>query len=253
MFQVMDPRSARRLHWELLQTSVHASYSFHSATDSGVTLNRFSQDMTLVDIDLPSFAIGFIMDVFVCTSQVIVIAIGAKYVSAVLPFILSGVYIVQKFYLNTFNQIRYMDLEAKAPLFSHMLETSGGLDSIRAYGWERRCRDENIELLERSQRPFYALFCTQRWLTLVLNLMVAFIAIALVIVGVLIKGVSSQNKIGVALLSIVTFTPNLSTLISDYTSLETSLGAISRIMSFTKHVKPEDDHTLKLLEYLERA
>ena len=248
MFQVMVPRSARRLHRDLLQTSVHASYSFHCSIDSGVTLNRFSQDMTLVDIDLPSFAIGFIMDVFVCAGQVILIAIGAKYVAAILPLILLGVYVIQKFYLNTSRQIRYMDLEAKAPLFSHMLETYGGLDSIRAYGWEQRFRDNNIELLDSSQRPFYALFCIQRWLTLVLNLMVAFMAVALVSVGVLIRGVSSQNEIGVALLSIVTFTQSLSSLISTYTSLETALGAIARIMSFTKYVKSEDDSTVNLLE-----
>jgi ATP-binding cassette subfamily C (CFTR/MRP) protein 1 len=204
--------------------------------------------MTLVDIDLPSFATGFVMDVFVCTGQIIVIAFGAKYLSAVLPFILLGVYFVQKLYLNTSRQIHYMDLEAIAPLFSHMLETYGGLDSIRAYGWERRFRDENIELLDGSQRPFYDLFCIQRWLTLVLNLMVAFMAVALVLVSVLIKGVSSQNKSGVALLSSVTFAQTLSSLISTYTSLETALGAISRILSFTKHFKPEDDPTLNFLE-----
>lgn len=91
----MVPRSARRLHWELLQSLVHASYSFHSATDSGVTLNRFSQDMTLIDLDLPSYAIGFGMDVFICAGQVILIAISAKYVAATLPFVLLGVYFVQ--------------------------------------------------------------------------------------------------------------------------------------------------------------
>ena len=248
MFQVMVPRSARKLHWELLQTTAHASYSFHSAVDSGVTLNRFSQDMTLIDLELPSYAIGFVMDVFLGAGEIILIAIGAKYVSAILPFILLAVYYIQKFYLNTSRQVRYMDLEAKAPLFSHMLETYGGLNSIRAHGWKQRFRDGNIELLDKSQRPFYALFCIQRWLTLVLNLIVAFVAVALVAAGVLIKGISSQNEIGVALLSIVTFAQTLSSLISTYTSLETALGAIARVMSFTKHVKPEDNPTLNLLK-----
>lgn len=150
--------------------------------------------------------------------------------------------------MNTSRQIRYMDLEAKAPLFSHMMETYGGLDSIRAYGWERRFCDKNLELLDRSQRPFYTLFCIQRWLTLVLNLIVTFVAVVLVVAAILIRGLSSGNEIGVALLSIVTFTQTLSSLISAYTSLEASLGAIARIMSFTTHVKPEDDPTLSLIE-----
>lgn len=32
--------------------------SFHAKVDSGITINRFSQDLQLIDMELPSTALG---------------------------------------------------------------------------------------------------------------------------------------------------------------------------------------------------
>jgi hypothetical protein len=45
------------LHKILLRTVVRAPQLFFSTTDTGVTLNRFSQDMTLIDGALPIAAV----------------------------------------------------------------------------------------------------------------------------------------------------------------------------------------------------
>lgn len=52
------PKSGARLHQILLKTVLHAPMQYLSNTDSGVLLNRFSQDMTLVETVLPSAAFG---------------------------------------------------------------------------------------------------------------------------------------------------------------------------------------------------
>lgn len=39
--------------------------SFHSSVDSGVTVNRFSHDLQLIDMELPAAALA----VAVCTSR----------------------------------------------------------------------------------------------------------------------------------------------------------------------------------------
>lgn len=241
MFQVMVPRSARKLHHEQLQTTIHASHSFLSRTDPGVILNRFSQDMTLVDIELPSYAVQSFFYVFSCLAQGILVATGIKYMAALIPAILAVVYALQKFYLRTSRQLRYLELEAKSPLYSHMLETCGGLHSIRAFGWERRFVEANLALVNASQRPLYALYCVQRWLNLVLVLVVAALATLLVALGTQLRGETSPGSMGVALVNVVNFAQTLANLITAWTSLETALGAIGRIKGFTTDVKYEDD------------
>jgi ATP-binding cassette subfamily C (CFTR/MRP) protein 1 len=49
----MGPKSAARLHKILVDATVKAPMSFFETVDSSILLNRFSQDMTLVDFALP--------------------------------------------------------------------------------------------------------------------------------------------------------------------------------------------------------
>lgn len=35
--------------------------SYHTTTDCGVTVNRFSQDLQLIDMELPAAALGVVM------------------------------------------------------------------------------------------------------------------------------------------------------------------------------------------------
>lgn len=240
MFQIMVPRSARKLHQEQLQTTIHATHSFLNRTDPGMILNRFSQDMTLVDIELPSYAVQSFFYVFSCLAQGILVATGIKYMAALLPGILAVVYVLQKFYLRTSRQLRHLELEAKSPLYSHMLETCSGLLTIRAFGWERRFLESNLSLVNASQRPLYALYCVQRWLNLVLVLVVAALATLLVAFGTQLRDETSSSAMGVALVNVVNFAQTLANLITAWTSLETALGAIGRIKGFTTDVKHED-------------
>jgi ABC-type multidrug transport system fused ATPase/permease subunit len=250
IFQVMVPRSAQKLHWILLQTTVQATQQHHDETDTGVTLNRFSQDLTLVDIDLPDHAIEFVIDIFLCIGQAIIVVLGIKYMAALLPVIVAVVYPIQRYYLRTSRQVRLLDLEAKSPLFSNILETSSGLETIRAFGWSNRFTEHHHSLLDRSQRPFYALFCIQRWLGVVLALMVAAVAVCLVVFATQFRDLTTGNAIGVALLNVFSFSQTLTLLITAYTSLEMALGAIVRIKNYVAEVKPEDDPSQDLLDAL---
>ena len=150
---------------------------------------------------------------------------------------------LQKFYLRTSCQLRLLDLEAKSPLYSHLLDTHSGLATIRAFGWQEHFRETNLDFLDLSQRPFYLLYCCQRWLNLVLDLTVAGLAVLLVTLALLVKSAPGSVSIGVSLLSILTLGQNLSVLVQDWTMLETSLGAVSRVKSFVAGTPLEEDYS----------
>jgi len=50
---VISPRTSKSLHNGLLHTVMRAPQAFFAETDTGITLNRFSQDMQMVDRQLP--------------------------------------------------------------------------------------------------------------------------------------------------------------------------------------------------------
>jgi ATP-binding cassette subfamily C (CFTR/MRP) protein 1 len=49
----IGPRSAIRLHEVLVKTTFNAPMSFFQSTDTSVLVNRFSKDMSLVEMKLP--------------------------------------------------------------------------------------------------------------------------------------------------------------------------------------------------------
>lgn len=88
-------------------------------------------------------------------------------------------------------------------------ETIAGLTTVRAFGWQRSLEAKNGHLLDQSQRPFYLLFAVQRWLQLVLDLLVAAMAIMLMSLITGLRGMISGTFVGIALLNVILFSQNL--------------------------------------------
>lgn len=53
MMIILAPKGALALHDVLVRSTMRAPMSFFEKTDTSVMLNRFSQDMTLLDVQLP--------------------------------------------------------------------------------------------------------------------------------------------------------------------------------------------------------
>ncbi|KAF9873913.1 ABC transporter [Colletotrichum karsti] len=232
MFVIIVPKSSQNLHWKLLRTVMRAPLSFFLTKDTGDLINRFSQDLSHIDRDLPVALFMTCIAFLDCLAGVVLIMIGAKYLAAVIPIILIALYALQAFYLRTSRQMRFLDLQAQAPLLNKLIETIDGLSTIRAFGWQGAFRDSSLHLLDQSQRPYYLLFCIQRWLTLVLDILVGAIAVLLVSMAMMIPDSTSTGAIAIALYNVLSFNASLATLITNWTELETSLGAISRLRTF---------------------
>lgn len=234
------PRSGLKLHWILLSTVTAASLSYFATTDAGIILNRFSQDMTIIDGPLPISILQLTGDMSKIVWDVALICYGSYYLVAFIPFIAALLYGVQKFYLRTSRQLRLLDLEMKSPLFTHFSETQEGLATIRAFQWQSTFYNSFLQKMDASQKPNYLLYMIQQWLGLCLALIVAGIAIVLVAFATQFHKQSSGGQIGVALISVMGFSSSLAELISHWTSLETSIGAIARLKQLENEVKPED-------------
>jgi ABC-type multidrug transport system fused ATPase/permease subunit len=161
-----------------------------------------------------------------------------------IPIAIVPLYFVQRFYLRTSRQMRLLDLETKTPLYQHFTETLEGVDTIRAFGWQDYFDQIALGRLNDSQRPYFLLYSIQRWLSLVLGLLVAAMAVILVGLALGLPSKSSGGGLGVALTSILAFNQALMVLISGWTDAETSLGSVARTASFEKYtpIELEPEH-----------
>ena len=167
------------------------------------------------------------------------IGVASKYTAIAFPVFLALVYLIQKFYLRTSRQLRFLDIEAKSPLYSQFFECLNGITTIRAFGWQRQLQEQNLRLLDRSQRPFYLMWSVQRWLTVTLDLLVASIAVMLIVLVVTLRGKISAGSVGVAMLNVILFSQSIKMLVTFWTTLETQIGAVARVKVFTEDVVRE--------------
>lgn len=57
--------SASSLHKDLLTATVNAPFSFFYKNDTGSIINRFSQDIDLIDMKLPAWTINTVASKFI--------------------------------------------------------------------------------------------------------------------------------------------------------------------------------------------
>ncbi|KAJ5720496.1 uncharacterized protein N7483_008430 [Penicillium malachiteum] len=232
--------TALAFHTDLLKATLSAPWSFFQTTDVGIMTNRFSQDMDLIDMKLPLWVVNTVANVaLVITNMLLLCAIG-KYMAATFPFLVTSFVIIQRIYLRTSRQVRLLDIEAKAPLYAHFAETIDGSTSIGAFGWRDSFQAECNKRINHSQRPFYMLACLQQWLSLVLDLVIAAMAVILITVASSLRGQFSAGTMGVALNLVLSLNQILVQAIQSWTQMETSIGAVSRVHSFKRDTPSED-------------
>ncbi|PYI31455.1 putative multidrug resistance protein [Aspergillus indologenus CBS 114.80] len=241
VFIYLIPKSGANLHQTLIDTVTRATQPYLDKVDSGVILNLFSQDMSLVDAMLPASMIITLQALANGLVQIGLITAGSSFMALSMPGLICLVYLLQNVYLRTSRQIRFLDLEAKSPLYTHFMETLEGLTTIRAFGWQEAFTARSNNLLDESQKPYYLLYCIQRWLDLVLQLLIGTLAVILVTLAVTLRASSSGGQIGLALNSILGFNATFQMLFTYWTTLETSLGAIARIKSTAQFTPQETE------------
>lgn len=147
---------------------------------------------------------------------------------------------LQKFYVRTSQQVRLFDLEAKSPLFTQFLDLLQGLSTVRAFAWGPRFIERYLDLLDASQRPFYLLYCIQRWLALVLDVMTAVLVTVMMVLVVKLQAQLSPQLVALAFVQVMSFGQSLAHVIQDLTQLETSFGAVARVKTFCTDTESEN-------------
>ncbi|KAL4734230.1 P-loop containing nucleoside triphosphate hydrolase protein [Aspergillus similis] len=233
--------SALKLHERVLSSTFRAPIQFFHQVDIGSITNRFSQDMDLIDMSLPIEVFNVIAWGCTCLVKLVILCVFAKYLSVVVPFAGAVVYFTQKFYLRTSRQLRLLDIEAKAPLYTHFLELVRGAATVRAFGWQRSFDETCLSLLDISQRPVYLLYCVQQCLGFFLDMLVSVLAVILIATVAFLRDKFDPGDVGVALVMVMTFNNTLMQLVKDWTNMETSIGAVSRVKGYTSTTEAEEN------------
>ncbi|KAK2938601.1 AAA ATPase domain [Fusarium oxysporum f. sp. vasinfectum] len=118
------------LHQRALETVINAPLQLLTTSDTGTITNYFSQDITIIDNELPMAVANVVLDIFGVIGMGVLIASSSPWLGLSYPAMILILWLIQRFYLRTSRQLRLLDLEAKSPLYTHFLDTSRGIATI---------------------------------------------------------------------------------------------------------------------------
>lgn len=104
------------LHHAAVDTVMRSSLRFLGSTDVGKVLNLFSQDMNIMDTQLPRMVNNLCICLATATGQAAVIAVSSAWLAISYPVFAALLWAVQRVYLPSSKRLRILDLEAKTPL-----------------------------------------------------------------------------------------------------------------------------------------
>lgn len=221
------------LHSKAVTALMAAPLRYFTKTDQGVTVNLFSQDINLLDLKLPRSVSNTVLSIFTSSGQAVVIAIGTPLIAWGYPVLVIVVSAISRIYLRTSRQLRLLELENKSPLYAQFQDTVRGIISVRAFGWVASYTAQNHRYLDNSQRPVYLLGMMQVWIALVLDLIVAVVAVSATVIATQIPSISARaGYVGAGLVSLMQFGNLLNGSVQSWVLLETSLGAVKRLKDF---------------------
>ncbi|KAF2834051.1 hypothetical protein CC86DRAFT_451542 [Ophiobolus disseminans] len=239
-FNIMAQKAGLGLHVIMLNAIMRAPMSLFGIIDTGSITTKFSQDFQLVDSSLPLSMMCVVTNLFITIGQAGLVASASAWIALCFPALVLVFYVVQRYYLRTSRQMRLLDLEQKAPLYTQFTESVEGIVTLRAFGWETRCISDNHTLVDNSQKPFYLMYMLQKWLSLVLDLIITGLAVIVVGIAVAIRNNVSVGFTGVSLSQIISLTSYMKLIILFWTQMEMSLGAVNRIKTFSEEAGDEN-------------
>jgi ABC-type multidrug transport system fused ATPase/permease subunit len=243
---LMGIRASRRLHADLLTTILRAPLSFFDTTPLGRVLVRFSKDTDAVDnaLVMNMGMLGMCI-FFVAGSLAAIIFATPWFAIAVVPILVIYVY-VNNYFRNAARETKRFDSITRSPIFAHFSESLNGMTTIRAYGLVERFAAENELRISANINAWYSLRSCDRWLSVRLESLGAFIILvaALLAVGTArsTSGSTGQSAAGLSGFSLsyaIAVTGLFTWLLRTFAETEQQLNSVERIAYYTDSVPQE--------------
>ncbi|OQR92450.1 multidrug resistance-associated protein 1 [Thraustotheca clavata] len=224
--------AARTLFDRMTKSLIHAPMTFFDSQPLGRILNRYSDDISRVDFQLPFaygslLAIGFSVGCTLITACVVTQYFGLLVIPILVIYIRIGLY-----YLQPARELQRLQKVTTSPILAHLSEANDGSSVIRAFGMVSRFCNENASNIDNNNRTVYLSIVSSSWFALRMQLLGGVIVVVIAVALTLLQPVLSPGLIGLAFNYGLAVDQGLEGLIQAWSWLETSMVSPERIQKY---------------------
>lgn len=245
---MMGVKASSVLHTKLVEQVLHAPQEFFDTTPIGRIISRFSKDLHLMDDELVNYLdFFFFTSLFVFATLVTITFVTPWFgLAALVAFVVYVVII--NYFRHVSRESKRLESVARSPVYAHYSETLGGTSTIRAFNATQRFLEENAVKIDLSIEGYYVNKVADRWLSIRLELLGAFIGLlaALMIVAkaVQLQGSNEQDEafVGLAGLSLtyaISVTGLLNWTVRSFAQMESAMSCSERVFHYIDNVPQE--------------
>ncbi|KAE8251675.1 hypothetical protein A4X06_0g2584 [Tilletia controversa] len=168
--------ASKEIYSRFIKALMLAKPSFFEKTPHGRIVNRASKDIEALDQEMGG-GLLFLSEMILQTVAIFGIVIWANpYFIFIGIFILFAFFTIGSLYLGSARDLKRIESVTRSPIYSLIGEVLSGSVIIRAYADSGRFARHTLRLIDQTNRPFYTLWLTNRWLSIRVDTMAALTA-----------------------------------------------------------------------------
>eukprot|EP00928_Gymnodinium_smaydae_P032039 TRINITY_DN23320_c0_g1_i2.p1 TRINITY_DN23320_c0_g1~~TRINITY_DN23320_c0_g1_i2.p1 ORF type:complete len:1474 (-),score=167.19 TRINITY_DN23320_c0_g1_i2:114-4469(-) len=238
LFRITSLRVSRQLHKDALWAVLRSPMAWLDTTPTGRVINRFSQDLQRIDMELQGTSSAFTDNIVNLSISVVVVAVYVPYLLIIfLPLLLVYNYVQNRFRM-TARELQRLSSQSRSPIFQGLDEAIIGVSTIRAYEKQPFFIERNVERMSLNTRLDFSIVGCNRWLATRIKL-IGVIPVAVVVLAIVFQrylkgfGVAfTSSTVGLVLRYALQLTNTMEGLLQSLTSMELCLVALERVTSY---------------------
>ncbi|CCF59911.1 hypothetical protein KAFR_0I01300 [Kazachstania africana CBS 2517] len=234
-------RGSKTLHDSMAKAIIRSPVQFFETTPIGRVINRFSSDIDSVDVNLQNVFSIFFRSILDYILTVILVSVAMPWFLLFNALIMIIYFYYEKLYIVQSRELKRLTSIAYSPIISLMSETLGGQMVISAYNHSKMFKFMNIERVQYNLNVLFTFRSTNRWLSIRLQSIGAFIILCTGLLALTTLRTSSpigSGLIGLLMSYVLQVTSALTWIVRSTVQIETNIVSVERILEYC-HLPPE--------------
>jgi len=228
-------RAAKKYHNKMLDKVVQSTVLFFDTNPIGQILNRFSNDVGVLDKYIPLAVMDIFNICFTLGSVVITVAIINPVIIGPFAAVMIAIAIIIYFCFPAVKQAKLYEIRSKGPLFGLLSATLSGIVIIRVYKQADSFQQKFKEYLHNTMKANNSFTLASRFMSVYVDLVYVITAIGCIfIITAKAQGgtVEEGGLAAFALALVLSVTGVLQYVLRQFSQLNISMSAVARVQSY---------------------
>ncbi|XP_043823514.1 cystic fibrosis transmembrane conductance regulator [Dromiciops gliroides] len=219
------------LHHKMLCSVLKAPMSTFNTLKPGGILNRFSKDIAILDDLLPLTIFDFIQLILIVVGALAVVSALQPYIFlATVPVIIAFI-ILRAYFLQTSQQLKQLESEARTPIFTHLVTSLKGLWTLRAFGRQPYFETLFHKALNLHTASWFLYLSTLRWFQMRIEIVFVIFFCIVTFISILTTG-DGEGRVGILLTLAMNIMSTLQWAVNSSIDVDSLMRSVSRVFKF---------------------